>query len=92
MLVMRCALGVFLARRVERIRTTIAGVLASGAMLTGCAAETTLDTTDQGHAPAEHACAAGTETVETTATWAIIAACGVLAPGGTQVCIAHCPA
>jgi hypothetical protein len=131
------------------IRTTIAGVLACGAMLTGCAAETTLDTTDQGPAPAEQVCAAGTETVETTATmdavegmettgeaasesayatgcraacaiayalgcvsvglscsgvttitlggttipcaWAIIAACGVLAPGGTQVCMAYCP-
>ena len=25
-------------------------------------------------------------------TWALIAACGVIAPGGTQVCMAHCPA
>jgi hypothetical protein len=37
-------------------------------MLTGCAADTTtLDTTDQGPAPAEQAGAAGTETMETTA-------------------------
>lgn len=24
-------------------------------------------------------------------TWAIVAACGVLAPGGNQICMAYCP-
>jgi hypothetical protein len=120
-------------------RTTIVGVLAYGAMLTGCAAETTLTTTDQGAAVTETldpmdsveglettgeavsesayntgcraACAiayalgcvsvglacSGATTITLGGTtipcaWALVAACGVLAPGGTQVCMASCPA